>query len=752
MELMHNQVITISKDTHTEIYRIILVLPLDNIVIKVRIDTPSGDKLGHRGRPKIIKPVNNVKPNRLFTALIWANLDELIALYHSKCLHIVDVEPDAIFLKQIIVSKQQTQFAKRLAAMRCFLDLSNFKNRLFLDKSLGGLVKEAADVSGFSNTQIYKLFSALCRYGFTESSLRPRFDRCGSPGMRRPCDPGGRKKPGARTLLEKIELSTLGETNISQSGISTDWKSLILAADIGIKYPKPPMPQRCKIIINSSFVKKLKDDNGVLSPIHPNIGEYPNIRQIKRVLDTNTSRIEKLMSKTTKFHFQSNMRGLTSKNWEGVSGPGHTWAIDSTVGDIYLRSSVNRSWIVGRPIVYAIVDIWSTAIVGFYVCLTGPSWSMAKLALFCASANPKLIADMYGYTPLFTLDPLPTLPSVLFSDRGENLSKGASHTGIKIMHIMSYTPPYRGDLKGLVEVLHRIIKDQQFLFLPGAIDARRKEYEFRKFNRAEAILTLREYTRYLYACFSEYNLTANRDHRLDAHMRAQNVLPTPSGLWNWGHAVGIGFQKSTSQSELITNLLPTANVSVTRSGIMFGGNQYKTNADRDRELTVLARNHGGWKIPGHYFPGSVSKIWVPNEGGKGMLEMQLSDHSNTSPELSFDEHADALVYSKLKSQQQAHDKSVLGINFHSTKDAILQQSKKLTTDALSQHSESQPPIKLTRMREHEILNTHSSNRPNATTIPSQSTQSEIDDYTEIMKQILDGHNQEAESNANKQRA
>ncbi len=130
----------------------------------------------------------------------------------------------------------------------------------------------------------------------------------------------------------------------------------------------------------------------------------------------------------------------------------------------------------------------------------------------------------------------------LMCDRGEYLSKGASHTGLKLIPCLSYAPPYRPDLKGLVEVLHRIKKDAQYLFVPGAMDARRVEFELSRSRPHESVLTLRDYVQYLYCIFDEYNLTADRSKRLDAHMAAAGVFPSPAGLWHWGHQVGIGYQ------------------------------------------------------------------------------------------------------------------------------------------------------------------------------------------------------------------
>lgn len=61
-------------------------------------------------------------------------------------------------------------------------------------------------------------------------------------------------------------------------------------------------------------------------------------------------------------------------------------------------------------------------------------------------------------------------------DRGEYLLKGHRETAMKLSPLTSYAPPYRGDMKGLVEVLHRIEKDAQLLFVPGENCRRRQEF------------------------------------------------------------------------------------------------------------------------------------------------------------------------------------------------------------------------------------------------------------------------------------
>jgi hypothetical protein len=226
---------------------------------------------------------------------------------------------------------------------------------------------------------------------------------------------------------------------------------------------------------------------------------------------------------------------------------------------------------------------------------------------------------------------------ILYGDGLEEcayLSRAASQTGIKLIPVMSYAPPYRPDLKGIVEVLHRIMKDHQRCdFIPGAIDARRAELELRKFNPNDGIFTTRQFVHYLHTIFTKYNLTADREHRLDAHMKAAGVFPSPAGLWAWGHRMGVGFRRAVPQSELVTSLLFADTARVSRNGVMYAGRHYSNSAVDEQQWSAYARNFGGWDIPCHHYPGSVSRIWTPNVAGQGLLDLKLSDQSTASPAL-----------------------------------------------------------------------------------------------------------------------
>lgn len=743
MDLRDNQAIIISNDDLAGIYRVVLSATGMGQLVLARLDAPRPHNR-HIGRPRKEKTKRPLQKTHLplVGGLIWVDEDHMRQL-EAHIRHI-DIELDSIHFNELLPGRAKDIYDQRLSAMEGFLDPENLRHRIVFDRGIGGLVRAAKIASGCSRSQIYILFSLLCRYGFSEHSLRPRLDLCGGLGVARPCVPEGRQKAGRKTEKQRIAKASGIVLPPEQPGMNTNWRDRILAADSTITIPKPPMPTRCKLILGSHFVKKYRHEAGNLVPIDLKLGEYPNDAQIERVLNTHYDDIERAIQKTTKRHFERNQRGLTGKNWEGVSGPGHTWAIDSTVGDVYLRSTVDRTWIVGRPVVYVIVDVWSTAIVGFYVCLTGPSWDMAKVALFCAATDPGLIAQLWGYQPVLLLDPAPTMPFSLLCDRGEYLSQAARVTGSKLLPCMSYTPPYHGDFKGGVEVVHRIEKDQQFFFIPGAIDARRAEYELRRFNPEESVMTVREYTCYLQSIFTRYNFSANREHRLDAHMKAQGVDPSPAGLWSWGHAMGIGVRRNVTQSNLITDLLPQSNGRITRNEVKWAGNEYSSKEVIERQWATHARNYGGTDINAYYFPGSVSKIWTPNLGGKGLLELDLKDYSNASPELTVDDLADSQAYFLLNNAERKHKRTMLALEEIRRADEIINNAKRLTAEAEANNTGARPSM--TEARALEKLptgnNTHA-HSPTEFSTPTSMNEAAAA-HAQMMQRILDVANMEAD--------
>lgn len=691
-ELMHNGVIRLdSSEPLCGTFRIIVLSRAKDRCALARIQASAKvirRNHGGRRRSEQTKRPRKKAPFPLVGNLVWETVTQLDKLRDTGRLVHVELLNDAHYHDFVAVGGdkryQREAHRTRCVAMHSFLDIEHLQTELLKTRSLARMVEVAAVESGLAKCTIYKYFSLLCRYGFEESSLIERYFRSGAPGISRPCDPKGRRKAGRWTNDQPLHFALTNEVLApEQPGMSTDWQVRILAGDALIDRPKPDYPDRAQMILDSQFFTQYEEVDGQWVPVPLPKGSYPSRRQITDFLERHIDGLVKVAERTTEGSVARTKRGLKSRSWKGIPGPGHTYAIDSTIGDVYLRSTVNRAWLVGRPIVYIVVDVWSTAIVGFHVCLSGPSWDMAKLAIFSAAAPPSLMGELWHYVPILSLRPSPTLPYYLWCDRGEYLSKGAKQFGIELRVNLQYTPPYRPDLHGIVEVLHRITKDKIYFFVPGAIDARRAKYECRRFNPKEGVLTVPEFVTYLYVVFTLYNMNADRSKRLDTNMIRMGTFPSPGGLWSYGHTIGAGIQRATTLPQLICSLLPTGKATVNLHGVNFLGLDNTCAQIEEEKWTAYARNFGAHEIPVHNFPGSVSRIWTPNSSGKGMIDLHLSDLARATRFQTLDDVKDAFYFQTLKNEDIEHRRVSLNNQLGKLSKLILSQAEELTGEALS---------------------------------------------------------------------
>lgn len=587
----------------------------------------------------------------------------------------------------------QRSFQRRLACLEPFLNTEALAEALIGHRGLGPVVQRVVAL-GSSRATAYRLWAMLCAHGFDASSAVAAFDQCGAPGRARPVA-AGKRKSGRKTKAQE-----LGLPDPQPQRALTEADRLIIVRLYRVHRRAETTLRKVyeKIILNGYVSSYEKTDKG-LKPVIPPKGTYPNQRQVRHVIATDVDALERIMRATTKGHFDRNKRGLRGKAIDGVSGPGHTYAIDSTVADMYLRSSINPSWLIGRPIVYVVVDVWSTAVVGFYMCLSAPSWATAKVSLFSTLCGPGLLADLWGFDGITSLDPAPGLPFRLLCDRGEYLSQGAAKTGIDLGLNSAFNPAYRPDLKGLVEVLHRIMKDEQYSsFVPGAMDARRRELELRPDLR-ESTMTMRQYAQYLHLTFTQYNLFADRKHRLTGDMIAAGVMPSPAGLWRFGHDAGFGFLKSIPEQRLITSLLPQVDVSVRRNGIFMAQLQYQADVAEQLQWTARARTMGSFTEQMHHFPGSVSRLWWPNPVGS-LETFRLAPNARTVPETVLDEWMDALVVPTLAQADRDHATLVAKLELSARTGQIFAEAKRATQAAGELPRSAMPPVRDVRRLEN----------------------------------------------------
>lgn len=607
----------------------------------------------------------------------------------------VDLRPPGKLLASVaaLSEAEHSLWESRCKLMRPFLDHRDICNTLERTGKLGPLVRLAlADAEG-SRATVYRLWRLLCTHGFDPISLLPRFDKCGAPGVARPVT-ARRRKAGAKTLAERLGNP---EPN-PQVGVTEEDRVKIIHHYRVLAKPGKTNRRIYEEIIERAYVTQYQQTDSGRIPILPQQGSFPNFRQFRHVIERDIKRLERVLRRTTQGHFDRNLRGLRGRSYDGVAGPGHVYAIDSTIGDIHLRSSINRAWLIGRPIVYIVIDVWSTAIVGFYVCLSGPSWNTAKLALFSTFCDPTLLSELWGFEFTKALTPYPTAPYAVQADRGEYLSLGARETCQELGINFEINAAYRPDLKGLVEVVHRIAKDEQFQFLPGAIDRRRKELELKP-SAKESALTLREYVRFLQDTFSIYNLFADRTHRVPAEMSGAGVMPSPAGLWRFGHEMNIGYQKVMPQDRLKVGLLQQKVAISRRDGVFLDLLQYESPIAHDQNWSALARNFGSADRAVFHFPGSTSRFWWPDPTGQ-LHEFTLRANARAPSNISFDEWRDVLAYESLKKKDREYLRLQAVVQNYARQSEINKRAIELTREAERAYEGPIPTVHEARLLEN----------------------------------------------------
>ncbi len=296
MALIHNQTFKVLGDSPRQpiaagIYRAIVDEPITKktIVVCLQKLAPPATcrKLASRGKKK--KRLPKKAPPPLIGKLITFDTEDLVALKREHKLHIVNLEREAEYFEDLVCERSKAEYEKRKDAMRHFLDLPTLTESILMNGGVGGLIREASARTNLSRAFLYTQWSNLCRFGISALSLTPRRFKCGAKGVPRPVDPEGRLKPGRKDARQRLAMATTGKCIPSlQPGMSTVWRERIIAGDKSLKTGdvKPTMRTRFNLILKSSFCLKYSYKNGEFVGEKPKLGEYPNFRQVKRLLET----------------------------------------------------------------------------------------------------------------------------------------------------------------------------------------------------------------------------------------------------------------------------------------------------------------------------------------------------------------------------------------------------------------------------------------------------------------------------------
>ena len=491
----------------------------------------------------------------------------------------------------------------------------------YLPTSRGLLIRKAVQITGIHKKVIYEWLIKYWQGGKSKNALLPKYKKCGTNNKWRIDETSKHKRIGRPNQLQR----KTGKTNGIQitTKVKQDFKR-------GIKkyyerLEKSNLRWAYRRTLNDFFHIGYEIKDGVPVPILPDASCLPTFRQFYYWYEKEfRNPKQELTARFGKREFEMNYRALLNDSTTMAFGPGSVYQIDATIGDIYLVNEMIRSRIIGRPVVYIVIDVFSRYIVGIAVTLEGPSWLGAMLALDNVVTDKVAFCAEYGITIKPENWNCQSLSEAILADRGEFESYSAdslvNNLGIRIQN----TPPYRGDFKGIVERAFGKANENFIHFLPGAVEKARVRGE--KDYRLDAVLTLREF----YALLIQYVLNYNSSnflswYRKDEFQISDQVELYPQDLWDWGIENRSGHLRTLPQEIVRLNLLPRKQASITEYGIHFEKEIYYTcELARNEGWFERARQRKSWKVEIAYDPRNLNNIYIPSKNGQEMATCYLT--------------------------------------------------------------------------------------------------------------------------------
>ena len=367
---------------------------------------------------------------------------------------------------------------------------------------------------------------------------------------------------------------------------------------------------------------------------------YPPFHRFKYFYQRHRKEQTALISREGKTNYQRNSRPLLGTIQDFAPSIG-TAMLDSTICDVYLVNESNQ--LVGRPVLTLAVDAYSSLICGYHLSWEGGIYSLQQLM-------QNVVADKVEWCRKFGISITPEewpcsglLPGVITTDKGKEYV-GSTFTQLTELGVrMVNLPPYRPELKGIVEHAFELIQNLYKPHLHGVIRPDFQERGAPDYRREQGMISIETLEIILLRCILYYN--NNRllgEQVLSKEMVIAGVQPTANSLWRWGCAQAGANLIPIDAGSLKRTLLPRTEGKFTRRGLVVHKQRY-----RHCEGKFTERYLNGGKAIVAYDPDDISCVYLVESGLYTRFELILKVYDNLSLE----------EVMELQAQQQAAKKS-----------------------------------------------------------------------------------------------
>lgn len=516
--------------------------------------------------------------------------------------------------------------------------ISNDTINLCDKKQLNDAMKEIANENKLDVKTVKRYLLRYLARGENKNALIPDYYKCGGLNKEKKL---GDKKTGR----PKVYNSQIGE------GINiTDEIKEIFEKSVK-KFYRNPESTKFTDVYYLMIGEYFKDNNGDIKPDN----ELPTIEQFRYWYKKKTKVKSDHKSRKSQKEYNLRMRPLIGTSLQGAQYPTSVFQIDSTQGNIKIVSTFNRNNVIGNPTIYIVIDVFSRMITGYYAGLQNASWNAAKMAIYNCTRDKVELCKYYGVDIREDEWNSRDLPDILVCDKGteftgENIENMANCLNIDIKN----APPYRPDLKGIVESVFEEIKES-LISAPGAFKSQIKERG--EENPAEAAcLDINEINRIIIACIINHNNKFMNDYKRNTTMIEDDVKSIPTEIWDWGMKNLVGYKPKLSDNVIKLGLMPRDKATVTERGIKFQNMYYICKQAIDEGWLQIARKNKTWKVDIAYDPGNMNNIYLIKETKRDYIVCTLKKSEDRYLNKTYDEVISLhMLEQELKSEYKYHN-------------------------------------------------------------------------------------------------
>lgn len=541
---------------------------------------------------------------------VRVNVSDILNDVHNNMIRISLSDPYLkLYMEEELSVSQRERLEKNWDLVQQLVSKENIP-AILDNKTRGEVLKQYID-QGYTKPTLYKLLRRYWKYGQNKGAIVANYQKCGGKGKEKEL---GSIKVGR----PKNDREIHGEgTNITEQV-----KKLVVEAfqKHYMNHKENSLRYTYERFLAENFMIKLNWDGETVLKFKKNANPPSYVQFVywaKKLTSLHEISIKRLGEK------QHNLtkRAVLGKSNDYVYGPGSLYQIDSTIADIYVVSSNNPNAIIGRPTLYLVMDVFSRMIAGFHVDTRPASLEMARLALYCAVTDKVEYCKSLGVS----IEPgewiASNLPAALLADRGELMGKEAEKLAERINIRLENTPPYRADLKGIVERALGLLQQNARPLIPGYVEknfGKRGAPDY----RLNAVLTIQDIRKIIIEYIRMHNQKVLEHYELSEKMLRDRVIPTPNNIWNWGIEKCSGNLRTFPKAELKFAFMSVDEGRVSGEGIKYKNIRYTCTKAIQEYWFEKARNKG-WRVRLLFDPRNMTFVYIKDEKEKDYIICEM---------------------------------------------------------------------------------------------------------------------------------